>query len=389
MRRTLILCASLLAFQLVHISANSQSFIVTAQNDTIRGVVEPNFKNKNPTKIKFSGGTSTAEYTPGMIKSFFVDEENFVSNDSVFLKVLVQGPKSLYYLKHTDLTEQFFILDGGVFKKLLYSEYDRTDDQGKTVRVSLKTYVDQLKVYLGDNPAIENKISKVELKYNKLIDLFDSYYAGSKSKVSTRVVKQTSRVEIGVLAGVTSTIVKFANPNYTIESSNGSTDFTGGVSADIFLPGRFTRVSFANDLMYTSFDVTVSNRSNATDYYVVRSSRIEATYIKLYSMLRYRFPFEKSYFFLNGGMSNDYAVNIEDAFTQQTIRNGVVEGEMTGKVVPDTRKFEVGYVLGAGAGLGKVSLQFRFEKGNGVSKFENFQTNSRRLFLLAGYRFGK
>ena len=88
-------------------------------------------------------------------------------------------------------------------------------------------------------------------------------------------------------------------------------------------------------------------------------------------------------------MSNGYAVNIEDAFTQQTIRNGVVEGEMTGKVVPDIRKFEVGYVFGAGAGFGKLSVQFRFEKGNGVSKFENFQTNSRRLFFLAGYRLSK
>lgn len=419
MRNTFILLGTLFTLLVNRQSAFSQNkfhpgYIIHSSGDTANGFVKLNSQIKTPSSIFFKASETSKEleYLPTAIRGFFDGESHYVAahviidepsegtsreqvpdftfyTNNVFLKYLVKGDKSLLYLRPDDDRDHFYISKNDTFELLLFKEYLKADEVGGTARLSVKKYVSQLMDYFRDNNSAQKAVAKTEFKYNKLVRLFNNYYTGSTSRTPVVGVEKKFRVELSALAGVSSTNAKFGGSAYENVGHNSSTNFMGGLSVDLLLAGRSSPFSFANDFLYSSYDVTISERSNNTNYYLSRKSRIAASYIKLHSLVRYRFPVRTSYLFVNAGLSGGYALSIKDSYLEERINNGTVLYKEEGRAISNLRKIEIGYLAGAGAELNRFVVQLRFERGNGVSAFRAFSTNATRYSFIAGYKLSK
>jgi hypothetical protein len=324
-----------------------QSYIVTLTGDTLIGSVRIHEKFRTAETISFNQNGNETDYSSFQLKGFFDGNDHYEGavvkieknsegtnvehkptflfyTDSVFLKVLVKGSKSLFFLRDGENRDHFYIGKDDGYELLLYKTYLRTDEDDRTYTASVKTYVEQLKSYLGDNQSIQKNIGNVEFKYNKLVDLFYRYYENKNARPIVAGSKEKARVELNAIAGASHTKTKLAGAEMTImDQYTPSTDFTGGVSADIYLPGRLNLISVSNDFLYNSYDTRTSSRSNSTNYYVQSESHIVASYIKMYNQARYRFKINKAFVFLNAGLSHGLAINIEHTVVKETILNGM------------------------------------------------------------------
>jgi len=283
--------------------------------------------------------------------------------------------------------ENIFI-SGATIKLLLYKTSLKTDQDNKTYSVGVKTYINQLSTYLSDDPSLQKKIINTEFAYNKLVDLFNKYYSSSKTTPAIAAAKLKTKFEVSVIGGMSNTKTNLSGGQYEItESNSASTDFTGGISGDLHLPGRLNLISLNNDLLYNSYDTRIKLRSNSTDYYVSEESRIVASYIKLYTLARYRIKINRSVIFLNAGLSHGIALDIKHTIARETFLNGNVisKTDENGISDDDTRKIEQGFLVGAGGRIKRLSLELRYERGNGISAITNFRSTNNRMMLLAGY----
>jgi hypothetical protein len=241
-------------------------------------------------------------------------------------------------------------------------------------------------VYLADNRSIQKHIANVEFSYNKLLALFNRYYDNKNTRPVIAGSKQKARLELSAIAGASYTKTRLQGSEVTImDHYTPSADFTGGVSADIYLPGRLNLISVSNDFLYNAYDTRASSRSNSTNYYVERESHIVASYIKMYNQVRYRFKINKSFLYLNAGLSHGLALDIRHTVVKETVLNGEVMSRENENGINEFRKIEEGYLFGVGGRRKKLSLELRYEKGNGISPYSHFQTANDRFILLAGY----
>jgi len=400
-------------FSITSYSYSQDSYIIKLSGDTVRGVVRIREKVKNPSRVYYSPSKGKTEefYTPFQVKGFFDGGDSYESalvridknsdgtalvsspefsfyQDSVFLKILVRGPKSLFYLRDREGREHFYIWRDDKYELLLYKTYLKTDQDNKTYSVGVKTYINQLSTYLSDDPSLQKKIINTEFAYNKLVDLFNKYYSSSKTTPAIAAAKLKTKFEVSVIGGMSNTKTNLSGGQYEItESNSASTDFTGGISGDLHLPGRLNLISINNDLLYNSYDTRIKLRSNSTDYYVSEESRIVASYIKLYTLARYRIKINRSFIFLNAGLSHGIALDIKHTIARETFLNGNVisKTDENGISDDDTRKIEQGFLVGAGGRIKRLSLELRYERGNGISAITNFRSTNNRMMLLAGY----
>jgi len=121
-------------FSITSYSYSQDSYIIKLSGDTVRGVVRIREKVKNPSRVYYSPSKGKTEefYTPFQVKGFFDGGDSYESalvridknsdgtalvsspefsfyQDSVFLKILVRGPKSLFYLRDREGREHFYI----------------------------------------------------------------------------------------------------------------------------------------------------------------------------------------------------------------------------------------------------------------------------------------
>jgi hypothetical protein len=400
------------SFSLASYSYSQNSYIIKLSGDTVKGFVKIREKIKNPSRVYYSQveGSTEEIYTPFQVKGFSDGGESYESalvqidknsdgtalansaefsfyQDSVFLKVLVRGPKSLLYLRDREGREHFYIWRDGKYELLLYKTYLKTD-QDKTYSVGVKTYINQLSTYFSDNSSLQKKIVNTEFAYNKLVDLFNKYYSHSKTTPTIAGAKLKTKFEVGLIGGMSNTKTNLSGGRYNItESNSASTDFTGGISGDLHLPGRLNLISLNNDLLYNSYDTRIKLRSNSSGYYVTEESRIVASYIKLYTLARYRIRINKSFIFLNAGFSHGVALDIKHTIVRETVLNGevIAKSDENGISDDDFRKIEQGFLMGAGGRIKRLSLEFRYERSNGISAIANFRSTNDRMMLLAGY----
>jgi hypothetical protein len=392
---------------------SQDSYIIKMNGDTARGSVRIREKVKNPMRVYYSQveGTQEESFVPFQLKGFsdgadsyesaVVQIDNYsdgtplanspqfsFSPDSVFLKVLVKGPKSLFYLRDREGRDHFYIWNEKKYDLLLHKTYLKTDQDNKTFSVEVKTYINQLSAYFSDKPSIQKKIANTEFTYNKLVDLFNKYYSTTGTSPTKSGERLKTKFEVSLIAGMSNTKTSLSGGEFKItESNSASTDFTGGISGDLHLPGRLNLISLNNDLLYSSYDTRVKLRSNSSNYYATEESRIVASYIKLYTLARYRIRINPSSFiFLNAGISNGLPLDIKHTIARETVLNGEVITKSDENGISDdyTRKIEQGFLMGAGGKFRKFSLELRYEKSNGISSVSNFRSSNNRLMLLAG-----
>lgn len=392
-----------------------KGYVLNTLKDTVKGFINYHEWEKNPEKIKFKSSMEGKPETfrPLQILEFGVSDEIYVTaivhsensphitneldydsrlklkTDTVFLQSLVRGPKSLYYLKNKFGNDNLYIGTNTGFVLLEYKKYLKKHE-GKRVVAQNNNYKGQLIYYLNGCPSLSAKINSLPYKPKSMTRIFKQYYGCTPAEIA--FIRQTPqpKLEFGILAGASSTTIELhsaGQEELTGADFGVSNDFLGGLYLNLVLPRNREKWSLYSELLYSGYSFQTSYEDYRNEeYYTISNYDLGFSYLNLNVMVRFKLPFKAVNIFANGGLGTGFLIsNTNKKLTEKRFYSSYSLKE--GKVLEDIRSIEQGYILGAGAMYNNLSLEFRYERGNGFSPYTGLGTTTSKMFLLLGYRF--
>jgi hypothetical protein len=391
-------------------------YIVDIQNDTIKGTIDYRNWDKSPKAIVFknSADSKVNIRTPKNIQSFGVAGERYVAGivtvdksgdresdltetenlkyktDTAFLQVLVDGSKSLYYLKDENSKTFFFIWQNGIFVPLEIIKFLEKGDGAYYIQTKEK-FKGQLIFYLQDCPSIQKSISNVIYSKNGLIKLFNEYYKCTQKEMLYQPELEKIKLESGITGGISITKIEFIGDDFFLPLIDSdyplSKNFAIGGFCNIILPRTQDRLIIRNELLFTTYKVKGFNLdSNDPNIYTNTYTSIGYSYIKLNNLIRFRQRVKNLYLFVNGGISNGVSVSETNRLRAEAhvfSVNSILEKE----ALINSKKWERGYIIGSGAEFKKLSFEVRYEKSDGMSTYPLLSSPVKRYYFILGYRF--
>jgi len=391
-------------------------YVISSNGDTIRGLIDYRNWDRNPTEISFreTEVSGIENFKPTDIRSFLVQDEIYVGaivqteispravnnldyepgfkyqTDTAFLQTMVEGEKSLYFYKSPTRLDNYYIVVEGKFELLEYKQYLR-DQGGTSLKLENNRYLGQLSVYFKDCPSIAAKIQTTNYSKKSLEKLFQSFYECKGENLAFSKKTEKIMPEFGVFTGVSFTTVDLTSetfPALVNTEYSTSVNFTLGAILDLILARNQQKWSINNELMYSSFQV-----DGYYEYYEseeVHSSfyhELGCAYIKLNTMVRFKYPVKNFFLFANIGISNAYLLSETNHYKEESTfysQYRVYEGKA---FTDDFRRYEQGIIFGLGGRYKHMFSELRMERGNGFSPYSTVNSKVNRYFILLGYRF--
>lgn len=406
------------SFQTVFSQANYiPGFVIKNDNDTLFGLVDYRNWEKNPDQIRFkiNGEDDPVSFGPLDIVEFSVADEIYVSGiveveispivtdkldqnpelslevDTTFLQTIIRGEKSLYHNKSADGKSNFYIQQDNGFELLVYKKYLSNLNGTRIINENNK-YRNQLVFYFRDCPTLRLKMEGASYNQKSLIKLFQNYYECTPQEMDFQKEIDKIKVEIGALAGVSTTTLYFLGPtllyNYQVNTEfKPSLNPTFGMFVDFILPRNQGKWSIYNELQFTTYRFEGKFEDiESEDIQTIITTELSYPYLKLNNLIRFKFPIGSLYIFLNGGMSNGFSLG-ETNYRKEEIKFYTTQRIVEGEAIQYVREHEQGYVVGIGVKHDKFSLELRYEAGNGMSELQDLASKTRRYYLLFGYKF--
>ena len=393
-------------------------YIIDIYNDTIKGFIDYQNWDITPKKIVFKSvsDSKVTIYAPNNIRSFRVAGERYLSRivtiddspwrdieltesgtpqyktDTVFLQILIDGDKSLYYMKDKNLKIHFLIGKNGICETLLNLEYLKKNVNGTSYIQKNEKFKGQLHIYLQDCSEIQKKIVNVSYFSHDLIKLFNEYYNCTKKKILYQTELEKTKLEFGIFGGLSQTQLKFTGDDSYFSSLINtdypwSKNFTFGVSVNFVFPRKQGKWSINNELMFTSYKVNGINLdSNNVNIYEKTYTSIGSSYIKLNTILLFKYPIKGMFIFIDGGISNGIALSETNYLRSENhvySVNKIIEQE----ALFNARRWEEGIIMGIGSNFRNYSFEFRIERSNGTSRYTRLSSPVLRYFFILGYKF--
>ncbi|RAK68187.1 outer membrane beta-barrel protein [Hymenobacter edaphi] len=393
-------------------------YVLSLSGDTVRGTVDFRQWNQNPTRIDFRPAAGEPKnYGPADIRGFGVAAERYESavvqvegspykigelpkspallmrRDEAFVRVLVSGPKSLYYYQDRNGKEHFFIRQDGALELLLHKQFIPNEQSNRVV--TDRSFADQLQTYLADCPTIGPRLRTVPYTTPGLQKVFGEYYAcaGGKAAPTFQQASEKNRASFGVLAGLSQTTVSVTVNDPLLGTSEtmrfpSSRRLAGGLFVELPLPRRLRHLSIVPELFYNSYQAQQSYTNTiSADRYTTGTVTLHYDYARLNALLRYRHPVgAAASWFAHGGISMGYAVK-QVHTRHETVRFYSQETTKDTPAYGSEDKVEQSLIVGAGGSLKRLSAEGRFELGNGFLDGQEQSSHTKRLYLLLGFRF--
>ncbi len=387
-------------------------YIIKPNYDTITGHIDYRDWDRAPDSISFKpdiAGT-TLFIKPNDIIEFGMKEEVYVSGivkveitnlttnklsydpqlnivvDTAFLECLFRGDKELYYYKRSDGRENFYIKQGEEFELLVFKQYLKKQD-GRNLIIENNNFLGQLALYLGDCSNINTRLKNTKYRQKSFYSLYRYYEKCSPS--SFAYTKQTEKVsaEVGLLLGTSLTTLNFHGTSlsykYLTEADYDlSVNLTAGIFFDLVIPRNHGKWSINNELLFTSY--SIEGKYDDTFNNKLITTTFDYSYLKVNTLVRYKYPVGPVFLFMNGGISNGLAVKEANLKESDFYNANRVEVE---EAIQYSKKIVSGIVLGAGTKYKNYSFEVRYEKGNGMSNQLAFSSSTDSYFLLLGYKF--
>jgi hypothetical protein len=346
----------------------------------------------------YTSGIVAAETSVTQVNQLSSEPKINTRIDTVFLQTMFQGSKNLYYYSDKSGKQNFYIRQWPDFELLVYKKYLGQDKQSSVSAGAVnqirenKTFIGQLSLYFQDCPSMQSKINAATYDKRSLEGLFKSYYECSKVNLSYQYVKEKPKTYFGVIAGMSITNLKLKSsedPWQYIANVDYSTsyNFTGGLSLEYILPRNQRKWSVYNEIMFSSYSVSSYNENykseNVYDYY---TTKFAYTYLKMNNMIRFTYPVNTFFVFVNAGLSNGYVLSETNSLIKESkFYTDPVTTE--GPAIKGSKKWEYGILAGAGIKYSKFSFETRYEGGSGMSDLPALISIANRLFFMVGYRF--
>ncbi len=392
--------------------------VVKNNGETLKGLIDYRNWGVNPSEFNFraDAGARPVTFTVSDVTEFSVDDEVYVSAvvevetsvieesrldynpapkievDTIFLQTVYKGEKALYYYMNDRRKENFYIKKDGGFELLVYKKFLARQGTTSYVR-ERKDFVGQMNIYFSDCPDMRGKIGNATYTKNSLLRLFQEYASCTSSETSFQKKGEGVRIEIGPVAGVSLTKLKFNSADETFDYLEKtdykiSAAFTGGIFFDLVFPRNQGRFSINNELLFSMFKTDgIYEYTDFNETEKKLTTEFDYKYLKIINMLRYKIPVGNNYIFLNGGISNSLRLSeyqyVKKEFTTSYSGTTVFEDEP----LPNTSKVEQGMLAGAGIRVKKLTFEARMEIGEGMISFPRISSSATRYYFILGYRF--
>ena len=383
--------------------------IVNLNGDSIKGYIDYKNWEINPLQIKFKKDLSALNevFTPEDILSFEVEKEKYISAtvevsysssdvnritdnspkpetmvETVFIKSLVEGDKSLYSYKNISSEGNFYIKNNGKFELLIYKKY--IDTASYKILENLN-YRNQLYTYLEYPLSLQTAIEKTQYSKNSLQRIFELYYNKHEQKnASYTSTKDSVKLTLGATIGGIHRSFNIRDVSYFAPKTTPAF----GIFFNVAMPRNFQKLNFYSDLLfvYSKYedkkDIYEAGFSTAT---IVDAYNLNVSSLKLSNSLRYVFYQQGDFgVFLQAGITNSFIIAANNEKTRYTTRYGNTTADKL-TAVQNLRKYEQGYLFGIGAKKDRYALDFRSERTNGISSSR--KTNFKAFYILASYAF--
>ncbi len=348
-------------FLLLGISAFGQKFnsgyIVYNNGEKVFGLIKVNPLKENPDKLLFKKNETSRpeviklselkEYSYNdrqFIKAFVKVDlsgnkkfshvksyDEFFSKDTLFLQVVFNGPKALYwgyynnkdlfYIRRQDsivlLEAPWVITRDSVMDPALnrlmnrYNYQIQTKVSGETRITVIETYKFQLSVYLSDYPGINSAINTTTYNFYSLYNLFHKYYNETGRKPAYSYILPYEIADIGFFAGKTFQNTDISGENNmffylsTPKFVSIPSDYFGIYAQNTFWQTNY-RFSLYSSLAYRNFHVIGAGTGKTNYYdYVYTYTELNISFLELKFLMKYNAilkPVRVSVFF-GGGYS--------------------------------------------------------------------------------------
>ncbi|MFB9864722.1 PorT family protein [Rufibacter immobilis] len=396
-----------LAFHAVFAQRNFKPGYILQQQDTLRGLVDERGDRRSAAKVVFkaSAEAEAITYTPAEIGGYGLDgghrfeTHGLGTGDTAqvhFFTLLVKGYASLYFFRDKDSRDRFYLLKDGSLRELVaYKAIEKV--QGRRVSIPYNLFRGTLQEAFKDCPALAAKAKNLRYREKELIQYVTDYNNGCTPLPPQTYVAQPRQAvsSWGVAAGATHTSLQVSGSS---ERPRYNQSFTSwGPSAALFyhltLPWLNKKFALQLELQYQPQKYTnvVTESESAMRYeYDVH---LTLNYLKVPVLLRYAVPVGKLKPFFNLGFVNSFAVKVKDETS--VTRTLIYQGSSTVSSEPylkEYRKYAQGYLAGFGLALPAwskhpVTVEARYERGNGFSDYVGIPTITDQFSVLVGYGF--
>ncbi|GAB3196557.1 hypothetical protein GCM10027293_09290 [Pontibacter aydingkolensis] len=395
-------------------------YYLTHTGDTVQAHINDQNWKKNPSVIEIRNDQNSyvvqklnvtdirgfALSTGDAFEAFIVDLEKssakadeivllgsqpVVVRDTVFLRAIVKGNVSLFYLNDQDSQEHFFIKKGEEAPvELIY----RTVPQQNGDRVGymqVAIYKGMLTAKLTDCPEVAGKIPGVSFKLTSLKTIIENYnhcVSGTKGDFQAAEEKMTFR--LAGSGGLTYTSLAIKNdPDKSISGKDyNGVSYTFGVSLISTFPRRKGRSSLLTEIMYKPLKASGTGKevnSFSEEVYKTTTTTFDMAYVGVNILGRYIVADTKLRPYIMAGMGHNLLVSNK---SRQVIYNRFYDEETTTEKkmnTDDLRKYEQSLQVGIGAEIKNILAELRFENGNGFSPVSGIKTINNSLSFRVGY----
>lgn len=387
-------------------------WIVTVQQDTLEGFVDNQKWETTPATIKFKENKNgkIKRFSITDISSFKVKFRNIYRTKSldidmlpradgslgknkmpqyerkkVFLELLVNGDKPLYYYKGQDSKEHFFIDDKGEMIELLYIKYKSKLNLTKEKKV----FIDQLETILEDCEEVYSMISDVEYNRRSMVRMIRAFNICEPNEEILFEEIDYDWFNIGVNVSTTFTHLTFNghNTSYTeVLNFKPALNYAVGISFDFFVPNYNPKMAFRNDLIYKPYQRKASGEVviEKDDWWHKLDSKLDFSHLRLQSMVQYKFKETYNSTFFIAGLVNSFTLN-NKSNTHFTTQFYSTKTEENVPPIVSFQWYEFGFVGGFGFINSKYIFDVKYEVGNGIGKGKGLKTSTHTLYLSAKY----
>ena len=418
MKTTFTLLLALLAFTTFAQQNFVPGFYITHQGEKVEVQINDQNWDKNPTYIKITGSSGITRLSAADIKGFelstgdvyeayVVDVDKsptklndiqpnaqpIIERDTVFLRAIVKGAVSLYYLRDNDAKEHYFFSKGKKDPVELIYRTVRFNVEGKTGYSKLPIYKGILSTELADCPNVSGKIEQVGYNLRSLRELITDYnQCVNGSKGDYIASEEGIKWQFAAIAGLSyGTLAITAKDKEALsEPTFKGANYTYGVSVLAILPRGRGKWGIQNEVMYKplQFEGTHEKQGNSVSQNIHTRTKttFDMAFVGLNTLVRYNILNSKVKPYVVVGVANNFLIS-DNSIQEEYTKFYSTETNTVKKPFESVRKHEQALILGAGATISKFAAEFRIESGNGFSAYRGISTIKNTALFQLSYNF--
>lgn len=401
--------------------------LVTANNQTLMGLVDDQEWFGNPTVISFkaAGATVYKKYTAQEAASVTIEnggryvsrtvtidqtndrqlevderlDSSYLSSKTVtlFLKAELLSDKiSLYSV--TDFKQHLFVEKPGFpAQELVHRKY-RLRRNGKLFEEEDKTFADLLGNLMADCPDLAEKQFDTEFTLEDVSRQLRKYIICTEGKTVYQKKQSKGKLGLGVLAGTTIQSFRFVGDAVIGSSAlynqnlNSKASILAGLRLQYLIPARQQKLSLIADLYYMRYQGDAEKITSYTNPTFYSNRKVMVDFSMLHTDLLFRYAIlPKNGFsaFANVGISFNKPLGDKSTTTDTEVFNTTttVTAKETFAASGGLRSLVMQATGGAGVAYNQYSLEYRFYKTGRIANGVFYPVDYKAHQLIFCYRF--